>query len=247
MLLANNLSKPFQKSVRKYFDVQRDVIVGALATYEGRKPTLASLGFNIQEANKKLTNLMKPFILNGVKAGQDSENLMLNVFTGRQVSEVGQKDLARINDWVNMNAFAWAEEINLATLKALEKSIEAGISAGESMTDISKRIALQFQIQRDYRTLRIAQTEIIASLNEGGLEAYRENEQVERKGWLPAYDEATRTTHLDAGARYGVRGAIPVNDLFEVGAGTGPAPGQINRVEEVVNCRCSLFPVVKRR
>lgn len=247
MLLANNLSKPFQSAMRKYFDVQRDQIVGALQGYEGRKPTLATIGFDIQEVNKKLSNLMRPFLLNGAKAGQDSENLMLSVLTGRRIPEVGQKDLGRINDWVNMNAFAWAEDINLATMRALEKAIETAISEGLGIAEISKRIAFEFQKQRDYRTLRIAQTEVIASLNEGGLEAYRENDQVERKGWLPAYDEATRTTHLEAGAKYGVRGAIGVDDLFQVGAGQGPAPGQIGRPEEDINCRCSIFPVIKKR
>jgi len=248
MLLASNLSKPFQSAMRKYFDVQRDIILGALSEFEGRKPTIASLGLSIREMNAKLEKLMSPHIRRSVYEGRDSENLMLNAFTGRTAPKVSEKAVGRIEDWIRMHAFQWAEQVNEATLKKLEKVLNQAVSEGVGIDEISTRVGKTFDIERDFRTLRIAQTEVIGSLNEGSLEAYRDNDQVERKGWLPAYDEVTRESHLAAGRRYGVRGAIPVDDDFELISGArGPGPGQMGVAAEDINCRCSIFPVVKKR
>ena len=44
-----------------------------------------------------------------------------------------------------------------------------------------------------------------------------------------------RETHQIAEARYTGEGAIPLHQDFEVGAGYGPAPGNIGRPEEDIN------------
>ena len=248
MLLAGNLSKPFQKSMRTYFDAQRDMVLGALNGYQGQRPGMQDLGISERDMNSALEKVMTPHIKKSVYEGRDSENMMLKEFTGKDAPKVSDKAVGRIEDWIKLKAFAWAEGVNSATLKKLQKVIDAAIAEGEGIDEISKRVAGVFDTERDYRTLRIAQTEVIASLNNGAIEAYIDNEMVERKGWLPAYDEVTRESHAQAGHTYGVRGAIPIGEDFVLtSGGVGPGPGDMGNPGDDINCRCTLFPVTKKR
>jgi len=247
MILAANLGKPLQKAVRKYFDNQRDKILAALAQYVGPRPGMQDLGLSERDMNEALEKAMTPHIRKSIYEGRDSENLLLKELTGKDAPPVQGKSQSRIEDWIKIKAFSWAENINNATRKKLQKVIEEEIAEGEGIDKISKRVAEVFDMERDYRTLRIAQTEVIASLNAGAIEAYRDNEMVERKGWLPAYDEVTREAHAEAGHRYGVRGAIPLDEDFVLSTGAvGQGPGEMSLAGDVVNCRCSVFPVTKK-
>lgn len=248
MLLAANLGKPMRATMRTYFDAQKDIILGALAQQQNLRPSMADLGISERELNEKLDKAMSPHIRRSVYEGRDSENLMLKEFTGKDAPKVGEKAVSRIEDWIRLKSFTWAENINQATLKRLQKVLDSAIAEGEGIAEISKRVAEVFDIERAYRTLRIAQTEVIASLNHGSIEAYLDNEMVERKGWLPAYDEVTREAHAQAGHTYGVRGAIPLDEDFVLTTGArGPAPGDMSLVGDVANCRCTIFPVTRKR
>lgn len=248
ILLAAILEKPFKSMVIKYFDAQKKVIVDKIKKLKGVNPTMLNLNISTQEWNKKLKNDMKPHIKKSVFEGRDSENIMLDDFLGKTTPNVSEKNTQRINNWIDANSFIWAEQINQTTLKKIDKVLEVGVSAGDSIDEIAASVAGVFNTERDYRSLRIAQTEVIASLNQGALEAYEDNEMVEKKGWLPAYDEATRDSHIDAGHRYGVRGAIPLHEDFVLSSGaTGAGPGQTGVAAEDINCRCSVFPVTVKR
>jgi len=248
ILLANILEKPFKSTIVKYFDSQKKIIVDKIRNLRGVNPTMLNLGINIQIWNKMLKEDMKPHIKRSVYEGRDSENLMLDDFLGKTSPNNDKKNTERINNWIELNSFTWAEQINQATIKKLDNVLSAGVSEGESIEAIADNVAAVFNTAKDYRSIRIAQTEIISALNQGSLEAYADNEMVEKKGWLPAYDEATRDSHIDAGNRYGVRGAIPLDEDFVLSSGaTGPAPGQTGVAAEDINCRCTIFPVTVKR
>ena len=248
MLLAANLGKPLQRVMRRYFDSQKDIILGAIAQYQGQRPGMQDLGISARDMNATLEKVMTPSIRKSIYEGRDSENMMLKEFTGKDTPNVGDKAVSRIEDWIKLKAFTWTEDINAATLKRLQKVLDQAISEGEGIDEIAKRVAEVFDTERDYRTLRIAQTEVIASLNQGAIEAYIDNEMVERKGWLPAYDEVTRESHAAAGHTYGVRGAIPIEEDFVLSSGgSGPGPGSMGNPGDDINCRCTIFPVTKKR
>jgi len=232
----------------KYFDNQKKIIVDKLRKLKGVSPTILNLGINIQIWNRKLKNDMKPHIKKTLLEGKDSENLMLDDWLGKTSPNVSEKSSERIANWIELNAFNWSEQINATTIKNLDKVLSEGVSAGESIDEIADSIAAIFETIKDYRSVRIAQTEVIAALNQGSLEAYEDNEIIEKKGWLPAYDEVTRPSHVDAGRRYGVRGAIPLNQDFVLSSGaSGPAPQQTGVAAEDINCRCAIFPVTVKR
>jgi len=152
-----------------------------------------------------------------------------------------------MDKWAKAKAIQWAEEITKTTYRKVSDTIDSGLDEGLGIPEISKRVAEALDMERDYRTTRIAQTEVIASLNEGANEAYRDNSAVEGKAWAATEDGATRPTHEAAGILYGADSPIGVDENFMVGDGSGPTPGQIGLPEEDINCRCCVFPVVRQQ
>lgn len=134
------------------------------------------------------------------------------------------------------------QRVQETTLADLRRHLGAGLEAGETIDQLSARVADVFDMARDFRAERIARTEIISAANAGSLEGYRQA-GVKRKSWLAALDERTRETHVAAHQRYQAN-PIPVDQDFEVGGASGPAPGSINDPAESINCRCTLIAEV---
>lgn len=245
LLLADKLTGPFREAVRGYFDEQKAIVVAALEKAQSVS-TLDSMGLVFQEQVNKLKTLMRPYVLKSVLSGQGSEDLLLKDLTDKIAPRPDARALDRVAFWVEHNVGAWSQNINETTYAELNRILTEGLESGAGPADLAGPVGEAFDAQRDYRTLRIAQTEIIAALNEGALEAYRANDQVEKKGWVATFDGATRDSHSVAAKTYDVAGAIKVDDNFNVGSGSGPAPGQIGVAAEDINCRCSVFPVVKK-
>ena len=79
-----------------------------------------------------------------------------------------------VQEFIETRARFFAESINETTFNELVDQIEAGIADGESLTKISERIAETYQKTRDFRTERIARTEVSAASNFGNLHAFKE-------------------------------------------------------------------------
>jgi HK97 family phage portal protein len=246
LLLADNLGGPLRVAVRKVFDEQRDRVLRAVEA-AGGKPTKDQLGLDSVRSQKELAEAMAPHLKVGVYSGVNAEDAFIRDLGGKTTPKFGRKAENRVDRWVSVNAFKWAGKMNDATLARVDAVIQKSLEDGGGIADVSKALAEVFDTERDYRTLRVAQTEMIASLNQGSLEAYKENETVAGKGWLVTDDEYTRDTHIEAGRKYGDdAGAIPVDDDFKVGSASGPTPGQLGDPAEDINCRCSVFPVVTK-
>lgn len=245
--LAQTYGAPLKAAVRKVFDDQRDKVLAAVHAAGNEPPTRERLGIDTDKATRNLAEAMAPHIKLGVYAGRDAESVLLRELVKKHATPApNRKAQARIDKWTTVKAFKWAEDINASTLKRIDKIIDDSLSEGLGMDEISRRLAEAFDSERDYRTNRVAQTEIIASLNEGALEAYRDNPFVEGKGWLATEDEVTRQSHLAAGEKYGPENPIGVDEKFIVGSAEGVAPGQTGDPSEDIECRCSIFPVVKK-
>lgn len=155
-------------------------------------------------------------------------------------------DNPRIIRWLEANSLTKSKEIIDTVREAVKQQIIDGVNEGEGIPKIQDRIAdfyEEYEVE-GYKLERIARTEVVGASNEGALESYRQSGVDMRKAWLPAYDERTRDTHIQAGIDYSEDKAIPLDENFYVGAGSGPAPGQIGLAEEDINCRCVLLPII---
>jgi HK97 family phage portal protein len=151
-------------------------------------------------------------------------------------------DEPRVVRFLRARAQRFAKRVNETTWNDLKQSLSAGIDAGENISDLEKRVesVMGNRIRSSGET--IARTEVIGAANGGTLEAWKQSEVVEEKVWLAALDDRTRDSHVDAHGQ-----TVKLEDNFEVGDGSGPAPGQIGIAEEDINCRCSMQAKLRTR
>jgi len=126
------------------------------------------------------------------------------------------------------------------------KALQAGVSAGEGIPELTKRVQNVFVGYKNdaFKAERIARTEVIGTSNFGALESYKQSGVVKKKQWLPEFDDRLRESHLQAGTTYDEKGAIPLDQNFSLAGGSGLAPGNIGTAAEDINCRCTLIPIV---
>lgn len=121
-------------------------------------------------------------------------------------------------------------------LSDVRDTLEAGLNQGETIKDLAARIHAQVG---PARAVRIARTEAIAAANSGTFEGYKQT-GVEEHEWLSARDSKVRDTHRDADGQ-----RRPVGEAFNVGGFDLLFPGDPGApAGEIVNCRCTLMPVV---
>lgn len=127
--------------------------------------------------------------------------------------------------------------------------IEQGLRDAESIPDITRRIDVLLTASGSERwrnrARTVARTETIGAVNAGVyraavLDAQDRGDVAPAKLWLSTLDDRTRPTHTEADRQrtllqspFKVGGA----DLLFPGDPRGPA-------QEVINCRCSMLPVV---
>jgi len=227
--------------MQKFFSSQElDVLVNLEKQKRMKKKiNIDDLLFDIGEEAKKLSLKTKPITQQIIQkqAQQEIENFNFSI----------SFDLSnpRVVEWIEKHGLDAATNINQTTKDALRATLAEGVDAGESIVDLSKRVADVYGVAKDARSNLIARTETIAASNEGALESYRQTGLKIKKGWLAAFDERTRDTHIEAGQEYDDAGAIGTDEEFFVGIGKGQAPGQIGLAEEDCNCRCSIYPVIE--
>jgi uncharacterized protein with gpF-like domain len=135
--------------------------------------------------------------------------------------------------------------INDATYAAIVRQLQAGITAGEGLDALAKRIHDVFDEADSVRARRIAQTEVQAALN-GSANAYANalpSGFVGSKRWLAHWpptggsDPRTRDAHRLAAGQ-----TVPVDAPFYVAGYPMQYPGDPAAPPElIINCRCALM------
>lgn len=148
---------------------------------------------------------------------------------------------ADVNSFIADKAMTMVQNIDDTTRGMLRDALSEGIAAGESLGDLTARVDAIFG-DRLARSARVARTETAAAFNFGTVEGYRQSGVVEQKEWLTAGDEHVRDTHQQLDGT-----AVPLDDVFVSSSGARlsfPGDPDCNDAGEVINCRCTLVPVV---
>ena len=86
---------------------------------------------------------------------------------------------------------------------------------------------------------RSARTETVSAYNDGAVQSYGDA-GVERKEWLASIDERTREAHAEADGQ-----VVNTHEAFMVDGEEMEYPGDPGAsAENVINCRCTVLPVV---
>ena len=117
----------------------------------------------------------------------------------------------------------------------LERSIAEGVTTQE----LGIRLREHFEGGSRFWSMRIARTETNGLYAQASVWAMADG-GTEKKEWLSSRDSFVRDTHVEADGQ-----VVGIDEDFQVGAGSGPAPGLINLAEESINCRCAVLPVLE--
>lgn len=144
----------------------------------------------------------------------------------------------RVTAWINSKAFKFAQEINQTTEEALRDELTQAINDGDTISEVEDRIARVFDIARGTRTAMIARTEVISASNEGAYEAYSQSGIVDKQEWVSSRDNKVRDEHQIDGEVVSL-GVNFSNGLLYPGDPSGEA-------SNVINCRCTIAPIVNK-
>ena len=125
--------------------------------------------------------------------------------------------------WIAERSLLLSSSMNKTTLEALQAELAAGLTAGESVEQLTKRIEIYFDGNAVKRAKQIARTEVIGASNEGALHRF-ELEGVQKSEFFPAADACPDCAALIG--EYPTKeshGIIPVHP----------------------NCRCVWLPVIE--
>jgi hypothetical protein len=152
-----------------------------------------------------------------------------------------------VRRFMEQRAQRFAVEVNETTWNLLRESLSEGLGAGEGLQEMMLRVEKVMGDRIRSSSEVIARTEAIGAMNGGKLEAWKQAETQlggmrVKKTWLAELDERTRESHVEAHNRY-QNGPIGIDEDFEVGDTTGPAPHQLGDPGEDINCRCTMQPV----
>jgi HK97 family phage portal protein len=228
--------------MRRYFEAQHGEVMRNFNKYRATsqivtKDLSAYILFNMNEANTKLKITSLPNVRNAYVAGLNLGMADTNSTIDFNLFE--PNILRAVSNRVNF----FSEKINEGTANLIRDELQAGIAKGESINDIAKRIDNIFKFSEDYRSKRIAQTEVIGATNDGQITAYHEA-GMEAKEWITARDERVRLSHQIDGQIVDIAQSFQTNmgsHLQYPGDRSSGAPAG-----DLINCRCTVLPILKK-
>ena len=257
---AVSLEALFIGAVKSFGQAQRKKVSDALRKHLGHNQLPAAAIKNAvndvftHKADELLTEKLTPCWHEAMKHGYELAKQILG--TSKAANGWLQKDDANTEIDFSIYAPIFSQKvaargarkvtkINETTKDALAKTLDEGVSLGESGAKLQDRIketfaALAGDDIANYRARMIAQTETISSINEGQLLTYA-GEGVERKEWISTMDDKTRDAHAAANGQI-----VAVDQPFIVDGDELLYPGDDSETsaENTINCRCGIAPVI---
>lgn len=206
--------KVFGKKIQEFFDAQEKRVIASLT--EGLK------GLKKKEFKLKQVNDLLPDIGIEIDLLDESTRASFEEFL-RQGGQLAFDTLAldqtfdpaetlRSQEFIDDRIKLLTEKINDTTFEELRPLIEDGLEQNQSVAEISQRIADDvFEKTRDFRTDRIARTEVAEAQNFGNIEAFKQA-GVTHKQWVN-FDPIDDT--VDSCSP--VPDTVPIDDEFSNG------------------------------
>jgi HK97 family phage portal protein len=219
----NPLENRLASVMKNYFYLQRKRALDSVSKSQ-------TTSMNWADEDKQLKDKVTPYILAALKAGVDY---------GRQFT--GQKDMqedalnARLNSYLVMNTEK-ITRVNATTKQKIEEALTEGVQAGETIMQLADRIRDVYNMAAG-RAIMIARTETAGAVNAGSF-LYYEEVGIPKKQWLTAGDEVVRESHRMLEGQ-----TVLVTERFANGLRfPGDKDGE---AEEVINCRCTIVPILE--
>ena len=187
------------------------------------------------------SQLFKDAIKTAGQAAIDEVKPKKSIKRGDEPEIIGDFDITspEVAYWIENKVARFVVRVNDSTKAKIRDIVSQGYDEGWTMRELSESIGSTFDDFGKARSLRISQTEMGSAANAGSMQGYRQSGVVQKKGWLSARDSLVRESHAMAESE----GAIGLDEKFSNGL---DCPGDLSGpAEEVINCRCSITPIVE--
>ena len=224
-------SRRFLAVQKSLFNAQKVSVISKLHSSKAVIKDDSSL-LNIEEWNLKFKKAGRPVMFGvlSLAAEQQGRDFGLGDFDPGKLA---------VQEWIDKRVEFWADRVNVETAQLLMAEMNEGIQLRESIKELQARIEKVFNFSDVVRSERIARTETVAAANAGHLAIYEQSGVVEQKEWVAALDERTREAHAEAHGQ-----VVALQDKFSVGGELLEAPGIGGSPGNVINCRCTIVPVI---
>jgi len=234
----------FARLVAKEFEAERKEVMRSL---EGRSPHSAegAIETALIDSRERWTKFYKAAYL---AIGEDFAPMVEASINGKDYSPADNSSVSsgqRSNDqwvqflldWISRQSGVKISQIQDVTLDRIRAQLSEGITSGESMEDIAKRLGSIYDDNVSGRAMRIARTEVINASNAASYAGAKGSGAKVRKKWLSSRDGRVRTAHATADGQI-----VDMDAPFRVGGYELMWPGDTSRgapAALTVNCRCT--------
>uniref|UniRef100_A0A6M3M6I0 Putative portal protein n=1 Tax=viral metagenome TaxID=1070528 RepID=A0A6M3M6I0_9ZZZZ len=211
--------------------------------FDGMKMSIPTILLKVVEESRKFRVVLSPIITSLIK---ESGQFAIDEVVPEREFDMKDKD---VEMFLDTQVIKFSSEVNRTTNKRIRQELKEGISKGEGVDLLRKRIELVFEEATKERALMIARTETARAAGFGTVEAYRQSGVVSGKQWLTAFDERTCEW---CGAMNGEIVELDDNYFEKGDVFTGRDGGKLDVGYGAVdypplhpNCRCTIIPVIK--
>lgn len=215
-----------KKKLVKYFNAQEKEVISNLSSEfkgleakEFKLKALSDVLFDEDDAVSAGISLITPFIKDYIKQSGEQASALVGIdFDSTTVA---------LEKFIKARAKYFAETINQTTADDILNTLKDGTDNGETLQELSQRIADVYDKAVDYRTDVIARTEVSASANEASKQAY---EQAGVKEW-----QWVVVNPQDEDCKINDGQIVKIGEEFNDGSVQPPDPHP--------NCECATIPV----
>lgn len=200
--------QPFTKAQEAILDAKHKEFVGRVSDYE-KQLREKTAEFNLKQANevkRNLSNIVGKAVNKGDIFNIDEEmGAMIDFATpilkllAKEEGELAFLDLGvdstfdpnseRITKAVNKSVNDMADSYNNTTLDLLKKELNDGITEGEGLAELTKRVDTVYEFRTSNGAVALARTEAFNVANMASKEAYIQSGVVQSIKWFTSEDE----------------------------------------------------------
>ena len=257
LALYEQLGRNIANSMKKHFVAQREALKAWIQEHKGQLVDY-NLALGGQKTQVGQLLILKAPALSSIFNTSLSfeQGYVQSILPNKDFKFMSHKDLnARVQKWVEVYAFRWAESIEATTFNQLDDIITTLTMHGVSNGEINDAVLAFFTEQGYYpdhttntsesvysRVKTIVQTETLATMSEAAKESYKSTPFVSKKGWIATMGVSDHHKGHEAmdGQEVGVN-----EKVYNAEANCyADAPCQFERADQDINCLCDMYPVV---
>lgn len=222
--------RAFINVLKKYFQRQQDEINQSLEKGVKKITDNPDDLLNWKEENNKLIAQLNPQWQRSFQEGVETANELFGFGLSFEVFN------PKFLNWVEEFGAEQVKGINDVTKDKLRRTLSEGVEGGESIPKLRDRVSQVMGEAKTSRAVKIARTETHNTVGAGTFETYGAA-QVRQKEWLTSLDGRERDSHAAINGQ-----VVGMNQAFSNGLMYPGDPS--GNASEVVNCRCTLLPVL---